>query len=135
VVAAGVAVTLLGCTVSVSVNAPGANWYRADPGQIIFGSDLDPTFQFVSDKTTSIRQEGKVAFVGTLPRMITGQIDMTIAKDGGEARSSGSFPFTNATNWVSGKYNLSDFSPGHYVFTMMFQSEALATGELDVTAP
>jgi hypothetical protein len=123
------------CSISVSVGGPGENYYRPDPGQIIFGTDLDSTYQLVKDKLTSIKQEGKVAFDATWSAVVTGRLSMTVFRDGGPVAGMGGVDCNNGCTWFSGKYNLSDFpGTGHYAFTLLSPSgEQLATGALDIT--
>jgi len=136
-----VAVTLLSvsmaaCSISVSVGGgPGENYYRADYGQVIFGTDLDSSFEYVKDELTSIRQVGKVAFDAAWSTVATGRVTMMVSRDGGTPEEASGIDCNEGCTWFSGKYVLANFpGTGRYVFTVVGPSgEQLATGALDIT--
>jgi hypothetical protein len=124
----------VGCSVTITANGPGEDFYRPDPGQIIFGTDLDPTFMYVKDKLTTIKQgDGKLAFVGSWSDMISGQMTIMMSIDGAPAKPAGGFDYKTPGNWFSGKYNLSELpGPGHYAVSYVQGDKTLAAGEFDL---
>jgi hypothetical protein len=129
-----VGLVLAACSVSVTVGGPPENYYWAEPGQVIFGTDLDSSFQFVKDKLTTIRDAEKVSFLGGFDQFVTGRVQLTMSKDGAPPASTGGIDCQNPCNYVSGKYNLVDLpGPGDYLVTMYGPNgEKLASGAFTV---
>jgi hypothetical protein len=130
-------IVLSACTVTFTRTGDSTDYYRPDPGVILFGTGLDPTFTMVKNPTTTIglTEDGKMSFAGVFPRGVTGEVRLRITKDGG---SLFDVPLSSSdageVGWYSGKYFFKDLSgPGHYVFSMVQGSELLATGAVDIT--
>jgi hypothetical protein len=131
--------SIAGCTGQFFVG----DYYQPEPGEMVFGTDLDPSRSMVSNPSKSMPFEGEVAFVGWFPRIVTGTIRIDILKilvpgePGEPFGSAGSFTAEDpGINYLSGEWQVSDFgSTGHYLVQMVLDSEVLAQGTLDLTTP
>jgi hypothetical protein len=129
-----VAWSAVSCGLPVTIKPPDG-YTEAAPGQIIFGTDLQPSghWPYVKDRYTSVAPsgDGTVAFAAAFSKPVTGVFDMTVSKEGVPTHKP-QFTVTGSIPFFTGKYKLSALPVGHYVFTMTQGSETLATGELDV---
>lgn len=107
---------------------------QPDPGEIVFGLNLDTTNTRLVRCAASFKREGDFAFVGVFPRHVTGTVVLGVAKDGGAVVRGGEYNFSSPGNFYAGQWHLSDFpGPGNYVLTMTFNGETLATGAFTLT--
>lgn len=135
--AAVLLLVLAALTAGCQVTLFAGDYYQPDPGQIIFGSDLDPSSSMVLNPTSSMALEGDMAFVGFFPRHVTGTVYMEVTRDGGPPEVAGNgYTFSSPGNFYAGKWHLSDFPGlGRYLFRIVLEDEVLAEGTLDLTAP
>ena len=125
-----VALPMAACSVPVKE----LTYSRPAPGQILFGTDLDPaTATMVGGQTTALRWFDTIALAASFPRPVTGTVEVRIAKDGGPARVADTVTLVTPFDTFSDKFHPEYLDgPAHYVFTIVLGSTTLATGEVDM---